>query len=222
MARRALEDIDILSLARPKLESFRDRTGETAHLAIRNGDELVYIDKIESLKVVRMASSIGARVAFHSTSVGKSFLSALPTADFKSLIKSLKLEKITNRTTVTFQALEEQVKKYRRLGYVNDDQENETGISCFGAAAKGNTFLNYVNPDFEDISFVVDDTPYKQNKFLPGSNIAIVDQAELVNSKPDYVVILPWNHKKEIIDRNQYIHEWGGKFVLAIPELKII
>lgn len=134
LARRALEDIDIRSLARLELESLRDRTGETVHLAIRSGDEMVYIDKIESLKVVRMASSIGARVAFHSTSVGKSFLSALPTADFKSLINSLKLEKITNRTTITSQALEEQIKKYRRLGYVNDDQENETGISCFGAA----------------------------------------------------------------------------------------
>tara|TARA_X000001036_G_scaffold373419_1_gene361307 strand:+ start:1159 stop:2394 length:1236 start_codon:yes stop_codon:yes gene_type:complete len=108
------------------------------------------------------------------------------------------------------------------LDFLKRAKEDGKTISCFGAAAKGNTFLNYVSPDFEDISFVVDDTPYKQNKFLPGSNIAIVDQAELVNSKPDYVVILPWNHKKEIIDRNQYIHEWGGKFVLAIPELKII
>ena len=91
-----------------------------------------------------------------------------------------------------------------------------------GAAAKGNTFLNYVTPNYEDISFVVDDTPYKQKKFLPGSNIMIVDKSELVNSRPDYVVILPWNHKKEIIERNQYIRDWGGKFVLAIPELKII
>ena len=70
LARRALEDIDIRSLARLELESLRDRTGETVHLAIRSGDEMVYIDKIESLKVVRMASSIGARVALHSTSVG--------------------------------------------------------------------------------------------------------------------------------------------------------
>ena len=134
LARRALEDIDIRNLARPELESLRDRTGETVHLAIRSGDEMVYIDKIESLKVVRMASSIGTRVALHSTSVGKSFLSALPTADFKALVNRLNLEKITNRTKVTFEALAEQVEKYHRLGYINDDEENEAGISCFGAA----------------------------------------------------------------------------------------
>ena len=81
-----------------------------------------------------MASSIGARVALHSTSVGKSFLSSLPTADFKVLVNRVKLEKITNQTTVTFQALVEQVEKYHRLGYINDDEETEAGISCFGAA----------------------------------------------------------------------------------------
>jgi DNA-binding IclR family transcriptional regulator len=134
LARRALEDTDIRSLARPELESLRDRTGETVHLAIRSGDEMVYIDKIESLKVVRMASSIGTRVALHSTSVGKSYLSALPAADFEALINRLDLNKLTDQTATTPQALTEQVEKYRRLGYINDDQENEIGISCFGAA----------------------------------------------------------------------------------------
>lgn len=134
LARRALEDIDIRSLARPKLENLRDQTGETVHLAIRSGDEMVYIDKMESLKVVRMASSVGARVALHSTSVGKSFLSALPAADFDALMNRLDLDKLTDQTITTPKALTEQVEKYRRLGYINDNQENETGISCFGAA----------------------------------------------------------------------------------------
>ena len=134
LARRALEDIDIRSLARPELESLRDRTEETVHLAIRSGDEMVYIDKIESLKAVRMASSIGTRVALHSTSVGKSFLSALPTSDFESLINRLNLNKLTEQTATTPQALTEQIEEYHRLGYMYDDQENEIGISCFGAA----------------------------------------------------------------------------------------
>ncbi|MBT5481499.1 MAG: IclR family transcriptional regulator [Alphaproteobacteria bacterium] len=134
LARRALEDMDIRSLARSELESLRDRTGETVHLAIRSGDEMVYIDKIESLKVVRMASSVGARVALHSTSVGKSFLSALPAAEFDAVMARLDLNKLTDQTTTTPQALIEQAEKYRHLGYINDDQENETGISCFGAA----------------------------------------------------------------------------------------
>ena len=134
LARRALAEIDVRSLARPELERLRDRTGETVHLAIPSGDEMVYIDKIESLKIVRMASSVGARVALHSTSVGKSFLSALPAADFEALMARLNLNKLTDQTTTTPQALAKQVKQYHQLGYVNDDQENETGISCFGAA----------------------------------------------------------------------------------------
>ena len=116
------------------MESLRDRTEETVHLAIRSGDEMVYIDKIESLKAVRMASSIGTRVALHSTSVGKSFLSALPASDFESLINRLNLNKLTDQTATTPQALTEQIEEYHRLGYMYDDQENEIGISCFGAA----------------------------------------------------------------------------------------
>ncbi len=94
-------------------------------------------------------------------------------------------------------------------------------VAAYGAAAKGNTLLNYagVRPDF--ISYVVDRNPSKQNKFMPGSRIPIVDERYLQQSKPDYVVILPWNLRSEITDQLSYIREWGGQFVTAVPELSV-
>ena len=77
-----------------------------------------------------------------------------------------------------------------------------------------------VGPDL--ISYVVDKNPAKQGKYAPGSRIPILDDAFLYNNKPDYVVILPWNLKNEIVSQLKDIRSWGGKFVVAIPQLEII
>lgn len=94
-------------------------------------------------------------------------------------------------------------------------------VAAYGAAAKGNTFMNYagIRPDL--IQFVVDRNPAKQDRFMPGSRIPIVDEEHLKNTKPDYVVILPWNLKDEIADQLSYAREWGAKFVTAIPNLQV-
>ncbi len=89
----------------------------------------------------------------------------------------------------------------------------------FGAAAKGNTLLNYAGIRADLMSYVVDETPAKQGKFLPGSRIPVQKD---FTTKPDYVVILPWNFKTEIMEKLSYIRGWGGKFVIAIPELEIL
>ena len=87
--------------------------------------------------------------------------------------------------------------------------------------AKGNTLLNYagIRPDL--LSFVVDRNPAKQNKFMSGSRIPIVDELWLKQEKPDYVVILPWNLKEELMLQLEYVSAWGGKFVTAVPAMKI-
>lgn len=136
LARTALKDVDIRSLARPELEHLRDATGETVHLAIRNGEELVYIEKIESHAMVRMASTIGTSVPFHSTSVGKAFLSALSPEESDALIAQLPLSKITPHTTTNPVHLSRRVADVRAAGFVLDDQENELGIVCYGAAIR--------------------------------------------------------------------------------------
>ena len=91
----------------------------------------------------------------------------------------------------------------------------------YGAAAKGNTLMNFagVRPDL--VAFVVDRNPAKQGKYLPGSRIPIVAADELMTVRPDFVVIFPWNLRDEVMSQLAYIGEWGGRFVTAVPELKI-
>ncbi len=92
----------------------------------------------------------------------------------------------------------------------------------YGAAAKGNTLLNYCGVKGNDlVQFVVDLSPHKQNKYLPASHILVRDLDSIKEYKPDYVIILPWNLKKEIGEQLNYIKEWGGQFVTFIPELSI-
>jgi hypothetical protein len=92
----------------------------------------------------------------------------------------------------------------------------------YGAAAKGNTLLNYCGIKGTDlIQFAVDASPYKQNKLLPASHIPVKGLESISEYKPDYVIILPWNLKKEISEQLKFIREWGGKFVTFIPDIYI-
>ncbi len=92
----------------------------------------------------------------------------------------------------------------------------------YGAAAKGNTLLNYCGIKGVDlISYVMDASPFKQNKLLPGSRIPVCNPEKIKETKPDYVVIFPWNLKVEISDQLSFIKSWGGKFVVAIPHLNV-
>ncbi len=95
-------------------------------------------------------------------------------------------------------------------------------VAAYGAAAKGNTLLNYCGIKNDLIDFVVDANPHKQNKFLPASHIPVRDEQYLKTQQPDYVIILPWNLKEEITNQLAYIKEWGGRFVIPIPELELI
>ena len=94
-------------------------------------------------------------------------------------------------------------------------------IIAFGAAAKGNTFLNFSSITTELIDFVVDETPYKIGKFMPQSKIPIHSFEKIAEEKPDLIVILPWNHKKEIMKKLLFTKQWGAKLVVFIPELEV-
>jgi len=109
--------------------------------------------------------------------------------------------------------------KYNALEYLIKQKRAGKKVIGYGAAAKGNTLLNYCGVKGTDlIQFVVDASPYKQNKFLPGSHIPVLGKESISEYKPDIVIILPWNLKKEISGQLSYIREWGGKFVIFIPE----
>jgi SAM-dependent methyltransferase len=107
------------------------------------------------------------------------------------------------------------------LSFLLDAKYHGKIVAAYGAAAKGNTLMNYagVRPDL--IQLVADRNPAKLGKYMPGSRIPIVDEARLKDSKPDYVVILPWNLKAEVADQLEYIKVWDGHFVTAVPDLEI-
>jgi hypothetical protein len=82
--------------------------------------------------------------------------------------------------------------------------------------------LNYCGIRKDLISFAVDLSPHKQGRYMPASHIPVVNEQVLKTEKPDYIVILPWNIKEEIMKQLEYVKEWGGKFVVAIPNLQVI
>lgn len=101
-------------------------------------------------------------------------------------------------------------------------KRNHKKVAAYGAAAKGNTLLNYCGIKNDLIDYVADANPYKQNKWLPASHIPVVNEDHLKNDKPDYVIIFPWNLKDEITAQLSYIKQWHGGFVIPIPALQII
>jgi 2-polyprenyl-3-methyl-5-hydroxy-6-metoxy-1,4-benzoquinol methylase len=119
-----------------------------------------------------------------------------------------------------FQIKSEKVKDDFWEFLINAKRENKK-VVAYGAAAKGNTLLNFAGIRKDMIQFVVDASPYKQNKYLPGVHIPVVGEAQIKVLKPDYVVVLPWNLKEEISNQLSYINDWSGKFVVAVPELNI-
>ncbi|MFN0279623.1 MAG: methyltransferase domain-containing protein [Pyrinomonadaceae bacterium] len=112
--------------------------------------------------------------------------------------------------------------KYDLLSFLIEQKRAGKRVAAYGAAAKGNTLLNYCGVRRDLVEFVVDASPHKQGRFMPASHIPIVDETYLKSKKPDYVLILPWNIKQEIVAQLFYIGEWGGRFVVSIPALETI
>lgn len=105
--------------------------------------------------------------------------------------------------------------------FFNNIKKNNKTIVGYGAPAKGNTLLNFCNIGLDEISYIVDKNPYKQGLYLPGTHIPIRNPEEILKTKPDYLLILPWNLKDEIMLQMTHIRKWEGKFVVLIPEVKI-
>jgi len=120
----------------------------------------------------------------------------------------------------SFQQHADQVKD-DLLAFLLEQKKAGKRVAAYGAAAKGNTLLNYagVKPDL--LSFVCDAAVAKQGKFMPGSHIPILMQDEIKKQKPDFIVILPWNIADEVMEKLAYVHEWGAMFVITVPELTV-
>lgn len=143
----------------------------------------------------------------------------------QNVINLLKREREMGFESLQFYArFEENVKETKRkiLEFLIDAKRNGKTVVGYGAPGKGNTLLNYcgIRTDFMD--YTVDMSPHKQGNYLPGTHIPICHPGKIKETKPDYVFILPWNLKKEISEQHAYIKEWGGRFVVPIPEITIL
>jgi hypothetical protein len=108
------------------------------------------------------------------------------------------------------------------VGFLLDAAANGKSVAGYGAPGKGNTLLNHCGIRSDLLSYTVDRSPYKQGKFLPGTHIPIYAPERLAETKPDYVLVLPWNLREEISKQLDYVRSWGGRLVFPIPALDIV
>ncbi len=123
----------------------------------------------------------------------------------------------------TYQSFSEKVKETKRklLAFLIEAKQQGKTIVGYGAPAKGNTLLNYAGVRTDFIDYTVDRSPHKQGFYLPGTHIPVYAPEKIRETKPDYVLILPWNLKDEIMAQMAFVREWGGKFVVPVPETTV-
>ena len=112
--------------------------------------------------------------------------------------------------------------KTNLLDFVEKAKKNSKNIICYGAPAKGNTLLNYCGFSKTLIDYTVDKNPNKQNLFLPGTHIPIFSPEKIKETKPDFILVLPWNLQDEILNELNYVKSWGCQFIIPIPEVKVL
>lgn len=123
-----------------------------------------------------------------------------------------------------YQGLQQRAEKIKidLLAFLIEAKTQGKHVAAYGAAAKGNTLLNYCGIRSDLLAFVVDKNPAKQNNYMPGSRIPIVSEDIIAAEKPDYLIILPWNLKDEVMQQLDYARAWGGQFVVAVPRLEVL
>lgn len=137
----------------------------------------------------------------------------------------LEEEQVGLRDHAVYAAFQPRIDRVRAdfLRFLLDQKAIGKKVAAYGAAAKGNTLLNYCGVKGNDLlRFVADLSPHKQGRFLPGSHLPVVSPEALAAERPDFIVIFPWNLKDEIVDQLGHVRDWGGRFVVTIPELRIL
>ena len=145
-----------------------------------------------------------------------------PVTESVALLRDLEIEKgYTRLETYTDFAKQVAETKRKLLQFLIDAKQQGKTIVGYGAPGKGNTLLNYCGAGTDFIDYTVDRNPMKQGTFLPGSRIPVHAPEMIATTRPDYVLILPWNLREEIMDQLAYVREWGCKFVVPIPETTV-
>ncbi len=147
----------------------------------------------------------------------------LPVSERVSVLKEKEIQAGLNdiETYLNFSDNVHRVKN-SLLEFLIQSQREGASVAAYGAAAKGNTLLNFCGIRTDYIDYVVDRNPYKQGRYLPGTHIPIYAPEKVEQTRPDYLLILPWNIRDEIIAQMAHIRKWGGKFVVPVPETGVI
>jgi hypothetical protein len=122
-----------------------------------------------------------------------------------------------------YQGFQERIDKLKDdfVSYLIEARRSGRKVAAYGAAAKGNTLMNYAGVRPDHIAFVADRNPAKQGSYMPGSRIPIVGEERLRETRPDDIVLLPWNLRDELTTQLDYVRAWGARFVTAVPRLEI-
>lgn len=112
--------------------------------------------------------------------------------------------------------------KRKLLSFLIAAKDEGRRVAAYGAPGKGNTLLNYCGIRTDFVDYAVDRNPYKHGRFTPGTRIPIFPPEKIAETRPDYVLVLPWNLVDEIRSQLAYIRDWGGKFVVPIPEARVL
>jgi len=148
---------------------------------------------------------------------------AKPVSPAATSLRRRELERGLDRLD-TYASFEKRVKETKRqlLQFLVSAKNAEKRIAGYGAPGKGNTLLNYCGIRTDFLEYTVDRSPHKQGRYTPGTHIPILAPEHIMATKPDYVLILPWNLKDEIMEQQKNIRAWGGRFVVPIPRVEIL
>lgn len=133
LGNKRIEDMDILNSSKYHTENLMKSINEVVHLVVKDGNKIVYIDKVEADNTIRMASNIGRRSPLYCTSVGKTMLAYMKDDEVEDIWKSSNIKALTKNTIIDFDEFKEELKKIKEQGYAEDDEENELGVRCIGA-----------------------------------------------------------------------------------------
>lgn len=165
LAGRASDDSEVARIARPILRALCERTGHTVHLALRQGDEAVYVDKLDGRRVYQMRSRIGLSIALHSTAIGKALLARLPDDEVRLIVVRTGLPARTDHTITDVPTLLAHLTVVRRRGFAVDDEENEAHTRCLGAAVVDHRDLPVGGLSVSSLAFDLD--AHQIRRFAP-------------------------------------------------------
>ena len=189
-----------------------------SYLALVSVDKIFESHNLKLFDVEKLPTHGGSLRIFAQKSTG--------TRDETQRLKDLRIEEkefgLSNLDMYSNFSSKVEAVKFNLLEFLIKAKKEGKVVAGYGAPAKGNTLLNYCGVGTELLPYTVDMSPHKQNKYLPGTRIPVYAPQAIYDKKPDYILILPWNLKHEIVNQMGSVKEWGCKFVIAVPEIEIL